>query len=70
MDKKVSKLIEENTELKEKIKELETELYFRNRNNKIVGSTDNIYESPNGGETIYKRRIGSDRRVDISRRKG
>ena len=29
------KLEEENIKLKEKIKELETELYFCNRNNKI-----------------------------------
>ena len=31
----LGKLILENSELKEKIKELETELYFCNRNNKI-----------------------------------
>ena len=31
----MSKLISENSELKEKIKQLETELYFCHRNNKI-----------------------------------
>ena len=31
----MSKLISENSELKAKIKELETELYFCHRNNKI-----------------------------------
>ena len=72
----MGKLIEENSRLKDKVKELETELYFTNRNNKIVDERDisdekyehpYIYESPDNGKTIYKRRIGSDdkERLDI-----
>ena len=36
----LGKLISENSELKAKIKELETELYFCYRNNKIKKETD------------------------------
>ena len=36
----LGKLISENSKLKEKIKELETELYFCHRNNKIKKVTN------------------------------
>ena len=62
----VGKLIEENSRLKDKVKELETELYYWNRNKKLVESTEkNIYESADGGKTIYKRRIGDTDRERI-----
>tara|TARA_B100000579_G_scaffold420704_1_gene420701 strand:- start:150 stop:479 length:330 start_codon:yes stop_codon:yes gene_type:complete len=66
----------EISELKERIKELETELYFVTRNNKIEQLVDekqmdlfdsyarrkqtSIFESPDGGKTVYERKIGQD----------
>tara|TARA_Y100000593_G_C4145956_1_gene254616 strand:- start:323 stop:577 length:255 start_codon:yes stop_codon:yes gene_type:complete len=74
----IGKLITENSELKNRVEELETELYFVSRNNKIDRVVDekqtnlfddnkqmNIFESPDGGKTIYKRLVGSDKRTRI-----
>ena len=70
----VAQQMAEISELKEKVKELETELYFATRNNKMEQIVDekqmdlfdsyarrkqaSIFESPDGGETVYERKIG------------
>ncbi len=65
----LGKMIAENSNLKRKIQELELQIKFGTPTDGLeVGSPEDygeqpwIYESPDGGKTVYKRRAGDRQR--------
>ena len=65
----IEDLIEENDKLKTELSKLKNDDVVKNPNQLELFSDDAetyIYESPDGGKTIYQRKAGSDERIKIS----